>query len=287
MCHSRSRVLSPEPVILPWSCGGWRRKVVLAVCCRSPGEGAAALWLEARVAAPVQWSRKTSLQSRWYTVLQSGPDLLALAGEDMAADLLDSQSADNRLPSLLAESWRSSQLEGRGDIRVGPAVDATLNELHELSTQDVERARGQANGWGAALAVPGHEVAGLDLEEVVQVHVALAGHLHSVLELQERLVGARCRLALPHRQVLAVVFPGARVLPLDGVLAERCHLEASGDLLAVLTLVDVPDHGGVASHLVVDVGLLLKQRGGVGLGAEDLRPVNESRDDVRAIEMLA
>jgi hypothetical protein len=43
----------------------------------------------------------------------------------------------------------------------------------------------------------------------------------------------------------------------------------------------------VTSHLVVDVGLLLKQRGGVGLGAEDLRPVNESRDDVRAVEMLA
>lgn len=253
------------------------------MCCRSPGEGTAALWLVAMVAAPVQWSRKTSLQGRRYTVLQSGPDLLALAGEDLAADLLSSLSAGSRLPSLLAEKWRSTQLEGRGDSRVGLAVDATVNELHELSTQDVERAGGQAD----AVAAPGNEVAGFDLEEVVQVHVGLAGHLHSFLELQERLVGARCRLALLHRQVLAVVFPGVRVLPLDGVLAERCHLEASGDLLAVLTLVDVPDHGGVTSHLVVDVGLLLKQRGGVGLGAEDLRPVNESRDDVRAVEMLA
>lgn len=251
--------------------------------CRSLGEGTAALWLVAMVAAPVQWFRKTSLQSRRYTVLQSGPDLLALAGEDLAADLLDSLSAGSRLPSLLAEKRQSTQLEGRGDIRVGLAVDATLNELHELSTQDVERAGGQAD----AVAAPGNEVAGLDLEKVIQVHVALAGHLHSFLELQERLVGARCRLALLHRQVLAVVFPGARVLPLDSLLAERCHLEASGNLLAVLTLVDVPDHGGVTSHLVVDVGLLLKQRGGVGLGAEDLRPVNESRDDVRAVEMLA
>ena len=113
-------------------------------------------------------------------------------------------------------------------------------------------------------------------------------HLLPVLELQERLVGARSRPALPHRQVLAVVSPGGRVvvLALDAAVAERCHLEASGDLLAILTLVDVPDHGGVAAHLVVDVGLLFEQQRGGQSCAFDARLVNEAREDAGAARML-
>jgi hypothetical protein len=92
-----------------------------------------------------------------------------------------------------------------------------------------------------------------------------------------------------HWQVLAVVFPdvGALVLALNASLAERCHLETSGDLLAVLTLVDVPYHAWVELHLVVDVGLLFdQQRGGVS-GGLNLRHVNEAREGAGTARMLA
>jgi hypothetical protein len=288
---SRGRGRRSRSLQSRWYCRKLAEGVVLssvAEGCRSPKEGVAALWLEARVAAPVQGSRKTKLKRRHSTALQSGPDLLALVGEGTAADLLHSLSASSRLPDLFADRRQSRAVERRGDIRVGLAEDAPSGELHELSTQDVERAGGQADGGATAVVQPGDEVASLDLEEVVQVHVALVLHLLPVLELQERLVGAGGRPALPHRQVLAVVFPDvlAAVLALDAAVAERCHLEASGDLLAILTHVDVPDHGGVATHLVVDVGLLLKQQGGIVPSELNLRLKNETRGDVRAAEVL-
>jgi hypothetical protein len=64
-------------------------------------------------------------------------------------------------------------------------------------------------------------------------------------------------------------------------------LKTSGDRLAILTLVDIPDHGGVPFHLVVDVGLLFEQQRGGFLGALDLRLVNEARTDVAAGGVLA
>ena len=212
-------------------------------------------------------------------------------GESLAADLLGSPSASSSSLDFLAElRLQSRDVERRPERPrvVALAEDALVGELHELGTQHVESTGSQAHGNRVAAAAPGDEVAGLDLEEVVQMHVALGFHLLAVLELQDRLVGARLRPAVPHWQVLAVECPdvGLVVLALDASLAERCHLEASGDLHPVLTLVDVPDHAWVAFHLVVDVGLLFEQQRGGQSCAFDARLVNEAREDAGAARML-
>jgi hypothetical protein len=43
----------------------------------------------------------------------------------------------------------------------------------------------------------------------------------------------------------------------------------------------------VLFHRVVDVALLLKKQRGIGIGASDLRLVNESRENAGAFDMLA
>lgn len=218
--------------------------------------------------------------------LQAGVDVLAL-GHGLAACVLESPSVGGGLLDLVAELRRSHAVEGRdrhAQTLVAVAEGAPAGELEELGAQHIQGVGGQAD-WRRAVGAPGDEKAGLDLEEVVQIHECLALHLVAVLKCQDRLVGAGCCPALLHRQVPAVHAPCMRVeLGFDALAAEGCHLETSGHCHALL-LVDVPDHGGVAFHLVVDVGLLVDQRPGRS-GASNLCPVNEARAD-KAVWVLA